>query len=258
MTLNYLLQHRNELAQKIFELQKEIKQAPSGNLVCTQNSTYTKWYVSIGGASRYIKKKDRRYAERLAHKKFMKFQLEELKQELSVLNEFIANLEKIPKRSQQLLGDRRYIDLLQPFWKKKSEQYHEWMYEKYERNKKHPEKLIHVTKSGCFVRSKSEVMIADALFAYDIPFRYEGELSIGEVILYPDFTMIHPLTGELVYWEHFGMMNVPSYINTCFNKLNTYAQNGIIPTINLITTYETEHIPLASAKVEETIRNYFA
>lgn len=257
MNLNYLLQNRNELAQKIFELQKEIKQAPSGDLICTQNSIYTKWYVSFGSTSKYIKKKERKYAEKLARKKFMKFQLEECKQELSVLNEFIVNLEKIPRKSQQLLGDRRYIELLQPFWKKKAVQCQEWMFEKYEKNRKHPEKLIHVTKSGHAVRSKSEMLIADALFANDIPFRYECELSLGEVTLYPDFTIMNPLTGEVVYWEHFGMMDVVNYVNNCFNKLNTYAQNGIIPTINLITTYETEGTPLCSLKVEQVIKSFF-
>lgn len=205
MNLNYLLQNRNELAQKIFKLQKEIKQAPPGDLICTQNSTYTKWYVSFGSTSKYIKKKDRKYAELLAHKKLMKFQLEELKQELSTLNEFIVNHEKIPRKSQQLLGDRRYIELLQPFWKKKADKYQEWMFEKYEKNKKHPEKLIHVTKSGYAVRSKSEAIIADALFEHDIPFRYECELSLGEVNLYPDFTIMNPpdrRTGLLgAFWN---------------------------------------------------------
>ncbi len=257
MNLNYLLQNRNELAQKIFELQKEIKQAPPGDLICTQNSTYTKWYVSFGSTSKYIKKKERKYAEKLAHKKFMKFQLEELKQEISALNDFIANIGKIPRKSQQLLGDRRYIELLQPLGKKRARQYYEWMFEKYEKNRKHPEKLIHVTKSGHVVRSKSEVIIADALFTHDIPFRYECELSLGEVTLYPDFTIMNPLTGEVVYWEHFGMMDVSGYVNNCFNKLNTYAQNGIIPTINLITTYETEGTPLCSLRVEQLIKNFF-
>ena len=193
MNLNYLHQHRNELARKIFDLQKEIKQAPAGDLVCTQNSVYTKWYVSFGSTSKYITKKERKYAEKLAYKKYMKFQLEESKQELSLLNEFIANLEIIPRKSQQLLGDRRYIDLLQPLWKEKTQRYYEWMNEKYETNRKHPEKLIHVTKSGCVVRPKSEAMIADTLFEYDIPFRYECELSIGEVNLYPDFTIMNLL-----------------------------------------------------------------
>ena len=257
MNLNYLLQNRNELARKIFKLQKEIKQAPPGDLICTQNSTYTKWYVSFGSTSKYIKKKDRKYAETLAHKKFIRFQLEELKQELNALNEFIANLEKIPRKSQHLLGDRRYIELLEPFWKKKVGKYQGWMYEKYEKNKKYPEKLIHVTKSGHVVRSKSEAIIADALFAHDIPFRYECELALGEVTLYPDFTIMNPLTGEVVYWEHFGMMDAPEYVNNCFNKLSTYAQNGIIPNIHLITTYETEGTPLCSLRVENVIRSFF-
>lgn len=257
LNLNYLLQHRNELARKIFELQKEIKQAPPGDLICTQNSIYTKWYVSIGGTSKYIKKKEREYAERLARKKFEKFQLEEQKQELRVLNDYIASLEKIPRKSQQLLGDRRYIELLQHWGKKSAGRYQEWMFGKYEKNRNHLENLIHVTKSGYVVRSKSEMIIADALYANNIPFRYECELSLGEMTLYPDFTIINPVTEEIVYWEHFGMMDVPSYINTCFNKLNIYAQNGIIPTISLIATYETEHIPLNSARVEAVIESFF-
>ena len=257
MKLNYLLQNRNDLAQKIFNLQYEIKHAPPGELICTQNSKYTKWYVSFGSTSKYIKKKDRKYAEILAHKKFMKLQLEELKQELNALNEFIANQEKISRKSQHLLGDRRYIELLAPFWKKRFGKYQDWMYDKYEKNKKYPETLLHVTKSGHIVRSKSEAIISDTLFEHNIPFRYECELSIGEVNLYPDFTIMNPLTDEVVYWEHFGMMDVPGYVSNCFNKLNTYAQHGIVPTINLIATYETEDAPLCSMRVEKEIRTFF-
>ena len=77
----------------------------------------------------------------------------------------------------------------------------------YEKNPKYPEHLIHKTVSGIYVRSKSESMIALQLYTEKIPFRYECALQLGETTLYPDFTILHPKTGEIFYWEHFGMMD---------------------------------------------------
>ena len=257
MNLNYLLQNRTKLAQKIHDLQAKIKSSPPGELICTQNSKYTKWYVSFGSTSKYIKKKDRKYAEILARKKFLKYQLVEYKQELAILNEYITNLENIQRKSQHLLNNPQYMELLEPFLRKRFGKYQEWMLEKYVKNTKYPEKLIHTTKSGQIVRSKSEALIADTLFVYNIPFRYECELVLGEVVVYPDFTIMNPITGGIVYWEHFGRMDVESYVNTCFGKLNTYAKFGIIPTVNLITTYETEEMPLTSIVVENMIKGFW-
>lgn len=257
MNLNYLFQNRTKLAQKIHDLQSEIKKSPPGELICTQNSKYTKWYVSFGSTSKYIKKKDRKYAETLAHKKLMKYQWIEYKQELSMLNEYISKLETVHQKSQNLLNNPLYMELLEPFWKSEKENYQEWMLAKYERNKKYPEKLVHGTKSGNMVRSKSEAIIADTLFAYNIPFRYECELHLGELTLYPDFTILDPNTGEIIYWEHFGLMDVESYASNCFSKLNIYAQNGMFPNINLITTYETEKIPLTSVVVENIMKGFW-
>ena len=42
-----------------------------------------------------------------------------------------------------------------------------------------------------------------------------------------------------------------------FQKLNLYCQSGIIPTINLITTYETKEQPLTSQAIENIIQEYF-
>lgn len=74
---------------------------------------------------------------------------------------------------------------------------------------------------------------------------------------YPDFTIRHPQTGKIIYWEHFGMMDNPSYCTKTFNKLNAYASQGIIPTINLITTYETQSYPINSASIQQIVYEYF-
>ena len=47
------------------------------------------------------------------------------------------------------------------------------------------------------------------------------------------------------------------YVNTVISKLHTYINHGIIPSINLITTYETKNLPLKRPYVEELIKYYF-
>ena len=37
---------------------------------------------------------------------------------------------------------------------------------------------------------------------FNIPFRYECALTLGNTTVYPDFTIMHPNTGELIYREH--------------------------------------------------------
>ena len=111
--------------------------------------------------------------------------------------------------------------------------------------------------SGNTLRSKSELIIDQLLFVYQIPYRYECKLAIGDVTLYPDFTIIHPKTGKMFYWEHFGMMDNQKYSQKAFSKLEIYCENGIIPSINLITTFETTDFPLDAVKVENIIKQYF-
>ena len=69
-------------------------------------------------------------------------------------------------------------------------------------------------------------------------------LKLDRIILYPDFVIRHPVTGAYYYWEHFGMMDEEAYRNHACDKVKLYCANGIIPSINLITTYETKRHPL--------------
>ena len=78
------------------------------------------------------------------------------------------------------------------------------------------------------------------------------------MIFYPDFTILHPKTYEIYYWEHFGMVDIPNYSRNAFNKLNIYTSNGIIPTINLITTFETTKKHLTGDVIEQIINFYFS
>jgi hypothetical protein len=47
------------------------------------------------------------------------------------------------------------------------------------------------------------------------------------------------------------------YRSHACEKLRLYCQNGIIPSINLIMTFETRENPLSTEKIESIIKEYF-
>jgi len=62
------------------------------------------------------------------------------------------------------------------------------------------------------VRSKSEVIVADALDSLGISWKYEERLAVPDDprdFRLPDFTIGYG--GDIYYWEHLGMLNVPGY-----------------------------------------------
>jgi ATP-dependent DNA helicase RecQ len=93
---------------------------------------------------------------------------------------------------------------------------------------------IYKTLKGDYVRSKSEVIIANILFNEDIEYKYEEELYYsGSKKVSPDFTI--SLGNQHVYWEHLGMIGIESYDERWLAKLEIY--NAYFPN-RLITTYE--------------------
>jgi len=89
------------------------------------------------------------------------------------------------------------------------------------------EHLIHRTARGEMVRSKSEVIIANALAARGVEYAYERPLTIDGVTKYPDFTIEDTESGQTLYWEHCGMLHVPSYRRRWEEKLEWYRRYGI-------------------------------
>ncbi|KAB2848735.1 MAG: AAA family ATPase [Hyphomicrobiaceae bacterium] len=90
------------------------------------------------------------------------------------------------------------------------------------------EHLIHRTARGEMVRSKSEVIIANALAATGVDYAYERPLTIEGVTKYPDFTIEDMESGQTFYWEHCGMLHVPSYLRRWEEKLAWYRAHGIL------------------------------
>ena len=252
------MKNKNQkLKEEITELQLKLGECPEGNLNCVNNKGYYKWYRHKDNMQLYIPKKQRKLAEQLAVKKYMSALLEDKKREKEATELYLKHCVANDGLAEKLLSNKEYQNLLSNYFRPVDSSLSEWMQAFYETNNKYPEQKILKSCSGHMVRSKSEMMIDSSLYIHKIPFRYEDMLALDDIILYPDFTIRHPKTGEYFYWEHFGLMDDPVYCKNTFSKLQLYTTNNIVPDINLITTYETRERPLSMEKIERIITEYF-
>lgn len=258
MIRKQLQKMRMNIENQIQKIKDELELLPTGTFFCAQNGNGYKWYSYKEGKQIYIPKSDQNLAQQLTKRKLLELRLEELLQYRKQIEICLKGKDSnIEEKLQFLLSHEEYVRLLSSEFQPVSQELNGWMNDSYEKNLHYKENLIINTISGNKVRSKSEAMIDYCLSTHKIPFRYECKLELSGTIVYPDFTIRHPETGEYFYWENFGMMDDASYINKVCNKIRLYSINGIIPSINLITTYETKEHPLSIELVENIVNSYF-
>lgn len=126
------------------------------------------------------------------------------------------------------------------------------------KNKFFEQNLIHKTLKGDLVRSKSEVIVADALFRAGIPYEYEKPLDLGEgKPKSPDFTIEDAESGITYYWEHCGMLGNPGYRKRWQEKKELYLKHGIEEGKNLIVSEDNLDGSINSQRIEDLIKKYF-
>ncbi len=119
--------------------------------------------------------------------------------------------------------------------------------------------LIHRTSPspkyprGALVRSKSEVIVADTLTRLGISWDYEEKLAVPDDpsdFKLPDFTVSYE--GDTYYWEHLGMLTVPSYREAWERKRQWYEVHGYLD--RLITSEDRPDGGIDAAEIERTAR----
>lgn len=116
--------------------------------------------------------------------------------------------------------------------------------------------LIYHTSDGSLVRSKSEVMIYDALLKNDFVFMYERPFEINGGLYFPDFSIIHRRTRDIVLWEHLGQLEDEEYKMKNRKKIINYMNAGYFPGVNLIITWENENNIFDIRKIDQVINLY--
>jgi hypothetical protein len=115
------------------------------------------------------------------------------------------------------------------------------------------EHLIHKTHKGHRVRSKSELVIANMLFDMGIDYEYERKYEglVEPGLMRPDFSFITS-DGDVIVWEHLGMMNREDYRRGWEWKRAWYVQNGLSENRTLFTSQDDENGGLNSDLLKET------
>ena len=260
-----------ELEQALKTKKHSIKNAPPGLIRIVQKNGKLQFYKrnsETDKEGKYLPRSEDKLAHAIIQKEYNQKTLPALGAEIDCLKKFLPEYktknsgsvyEKLSSPRQQLvtpltLPDEQYADA--------------WLKVEYRRKKLPDDAPPFYTDNNEHVRSKSEVIIANALKAAGVPYRYEFPLLMDKNAADPDFPdydfcRLHPdfyclnlrTRGEFA-WEHFGMMDDPEYAARAAEKLQLYAENGFFPGKNLIITMETSKKQLSSKMLRTIIQTY--
>ncbi len=264
MTLNELgrLQERKRYLSRISaKIKRRLAHAPEGTLRISDSSNKKRkqYYHRLEKTDRrgiYIKKNDRELVRKLAQKDYDKKLLAAMQKEMHAIDQYIKHMpEAMPEDIYLELNDTRK-KLVKPEFETDQMFLEKWMDHEYAGKEFRSDAPILYTDKGERVRSKSEVIIANTLYKYKIPYRYEHPIILnGFGTVYPDFTLLDVKGRKEIYWEHQGMMDDPEYVEKAIRKLYYYMQNGIYLGETLIVTSETRSFPLNIREIEMIIEH---
>lgn len=205
----------------------------------------------------YIPKKNIELARNLAQRDYDNKLLQEIDQRQKVLKRFIKEYpHEILEQVYYDMNEYRK-ELVHPIIET-DEQYEKvWLSTPYIRKIIGDDVPVIITENGERVRSKSEKMIADKLKQLGIPYRYEAPLRLSRsTVLHPDFTLLNVKERKEIYFEHFGMMDNPEYVESALKRIELYEKNGIFPGDRLLFSWETMSLPLNMHTVEAMLKKF--
>lgn len=261
--INPLISKRKEYLEKMEAyIEEKIEKMPEGNISAYKghNSNSFRYYMRKTGKEKhgeYLGKSNSKLRDELAQKKYYEILLKQIKTEHSklvkiqaigiedsIMNTFCGLNAGIKRLIKPVNVDDKTFEEI---WMKESYAGHR--FEEYDKTEFYSEK-------GERMRSRSEVLIANSLLHYGIPYKYECPIKLANGnIRYPDFTILNSKTRDIKYWEHLGKMGDIDYISYNLKKIAEYEKNGIILGDNLILTVESASMPLSTKDIDRTIEH---
>lgn len=269
-TIESVLRKEMHQLEKIMEkAEKRLKMAPKGHLRIMKKRGNIEYYFKSedrcgskanGGCNngRYMKKSEKSLAKGIAQKDYDTRMIKNAEERIKVINTFLEKYKKTDlRRLYQEMNEYRRELISAPVIS--DEEYiKQWQAVEYKGKQFADDAQEIITEKGERVRSKSEKIIADKLYALGIPYRYEYPLVLeGNIKMYPDFTILRMPAREEIYLEHLGMMDDSNYVDTVMHKFNTYEKNGIYLGITLFVTYETSKRPLNTRTLDGLLKKLF-
>lgn len=238
-------------------MQKQIKRQllkpqAEGHLKCITNHGSLQYYVN----GKYVKKDNYKQAQSIAQRDYNRQVLEAIEDEIHAIQKVMPyfsenNLNTIYDCLP--IGRKALVSPIVPPIEAKIQAFLAEPYDPLPFREDDNSEII--TENGERVRSKSEKLIADKLHTLGIPYRYEKPLILSVAghnkTFRPDFTVMHKHSGNILYLEHFGMMDNPEYCANAINKIEIYEKNGYLLGDKLLITKETAQAPLNTSIMEE-------
>lgn len=204
-----------------------------------------------------MKKEQEEIIKQTLQKEYFQKSIKIMQKELSVVSQYLdkASPNLLMKyyegmsRGRKIMIDSLEID---------DEEYvSRWLSVPYTGREFMPNSPEYYTQKRERVRSKSEIIIANMLRKYEIPYRYEYPIQIrGMGRVYPDFTVLNVRKRKEMYWEHLGLIDNSDYRENALRKVSIYEKDNIFLGDKLIVTCESMEQPLNVRELERKIEKY--
>ena len=242
---NDLIRLEKILMERRDDLKDELRKLPEGKLfVKTVGNKFFYYQRFPKGGNR---KKERRYGITgqselilaLTRKNYVEKALKIIDKDISLLKAAIMRYKPCDEASVMRAFLERYPQLSDGVFVHNKEM-EEWAKRHKPDESFFESDLRSVSLSGVKMRSAGEIYITSRLEHFDIPHRYEAQTGIPDLGYWPDFTILRPRDGKIIYWEHFGKVNDMGYVMGNIEKVTKYIEYGIVPWDNLIMTYNNK------------------
>lgn len=234
----------------------DLKEESDRIITSRKNNRNYYYRVSKDNKKKYLSIKETSTIKKLLQNTYETKLLKETNRELHAINHFLKRAQKFNLEHIYSKLDVTQKKLITPYAVSNEDYAQVWSASPYNSAPRIITEFI--TSKGEYVKSKSEVIIADTLASMNIPYRYEPVFVTKDgVTKYPDFQLLDTKTRKEYYHEHFGMMDDPDYLRSAINKIDTYAKNGIILGVNFIATFESSEHPLNRNTLKSTLSAVF-
>lgn len=244
------LQDHQQLKKQYKAKIKEL--AAFDGLFLTTSRREGKIYYSCfysGGKRRYLGRETHEVVRKIRELRFCKKMVEILDDNIRLLREFTERYCDTDVESVRQCLPKQYIPLLTDILELNTDSIEARVQAMRERKAaippRHPEALRITTFDGTLVRSRVEALLYERFCAagFYVLYEYPVEYAPGKYLC-PDFLLIHPVTGQVILWEHLGRWfhaeNSRQYRDSFNWKTDIYRELGFIPGINLQMSFETD------------------
>lgn len=222
---------------RIYE--QRLKKLPVGSLSVSYSKGRPYYQKYFQGEKSYLGNREQKEVRDLQVRKTLECMCERIKSNELLILDFLDKYQTpLPEYVQKTLGEAYRNDQLDLFSAPVRKNKQNWVEQPYKRNSLYPEQLKQKTLRGDFVRSKSEVIIANTYFSKNILYRCEEVIRVGVHTFAPDFSVWVARLDKVKYHEHFGMMHDPVYRERALKKINEYIAAGYRPYEDILFTFD--------------------